>query len=144
MKNLGYKISFSTNTITLTKAFEARASIVGSEEYGVLQQLSKDFPTLNIVRRTTKKSSNSKARTTYAMMEQYILCLDNAESLLVQFVQVKTLAKSQTNPYALTKKWFDATFPDYGKTPRFDKSNRLIVHINENAGIRIMESAEVA
>lgn len=36
-------------------------------------------------------------------------------------------AKSHNNAIAKVRKWFNATFPNYGKLPEFDKENRIVV-----------------
>ena len=59
MKNT-YKIDFSNNTLTMTKAFEAAANEYGSEEYKLLQKIRADFPGIEIIRKTRRPSKTAR------------------------------------------------------------------------------------
>ena len=111
MKNNGYKIDYTENTIIVTKNFLKRAGVIGSEEYTELVKVRKDFPDFEIVQREINKKEGKKTygKLTYKVMEQFIM---NAEeknevaSVLAEFKRVQQLSKVKSGPYAYVKTWF--------------------------------------
>lgn len=120
MKN-AYKIDFTNNTLTMSKAFEDAANDPSTPEYKLLQQIRADFPGLTVVRKTRRpsKKANPSKNLTYANMEQYIKAFKNADDLLKEFEKVKQLAGPQTNRYQYVRRWFVAQFPNYKELPDF-------------------------
>lgn len=141
--NRGYSINFATNTITLTKDFAMRAQDIQSNEYTILGMLQRDFPKMKIIHRAPKKASK-KAQTKYAHMEKYIALLDNAPKYQARFEMVKLHSLSQNSPASFTKKWFFATFPDFGKQVKFDDDGNITITIDDTAGQKVLEEAERA
>ncbi len=113
MKTNLFTIDFITNTMTITKAFERRANRIGSEEYKMLAQIKKDFPTMQLVRKThaLTKRPNPYKGLTYAAMEQYIEA--TAAELLEEFWSVRETAKITPNAYLYVRNWFLKHFPEY-------------------------------
>lgn len=77
----GVKINRVEKTIEITKAFNRKASIYGTEEYEALTQICKDNAGFDVIlRATTKKSSKSSMKgLTYDFMEKYIKTHDKTK-----------------------------------------------------------------
>lgn len=117
MKNNGYTIDYEKQEIIITKAFAKQASMVyDSEEYNTLKGLRADFPEYEIKQKKIKKNSKKKtyAKLTYEKMEAYIKLVERKGSpTLEEFKFEKKLAKFKSSPYAHTKNWFLAKFPEF-------------------------------
>jgi len=120
-----YKIDFTRRTVTITKEFAAKAAEYNSYEYKMIVDLQNQGYT--VVKRTHATPTNRKPMPTYAQMEHYISCLAEAESYRKQYDAICEEAKSYNNSIAKVRKWFNATFPNYGKLPEFDENNKIIV-----------------
>ena len=120
-----YKIDFARRTVTITKEFAVKAAVYNSNEYKMLMDLQNQGYT--VVTRTHATPTNRKPMPTHAQMEHYISCLAEAESYRKQYDAICEEAKSYNNSIAKVRKWFNATFPNYGKLPEFDENNKIIV-----------------
>ena len=120
-----YKINFARRTVTITKEFAAKAAEYNSNEYKMLMDLQNQGYT--VVNRTHATPTNRKPMPTYAQMEQYISCLAEAEAYRKQYDAICEEAKSHKNSIAKVRKWFNVTFPNYGKLPEFDENNKIVV-----------------
>jgi hypothetical protein len=138
----GYKINFVSNTITLSKAFEANAMNPSSAEFKTLSELMKAFPRMKIVQRIITRKSN-KSKLTYSDMRKYIEALPNNATHLVKFEKVKELGKAQKNPYLFVKTWFIAMFPRYNQTPVFDERGNLSLYTNPAAAEEAIAKTEM-
>lgn len=123
-----YKVDFAANTVTVTKAFAEKANQINTEEYKTLMQLKKDFPGIDVVYKTRRRSTNVNANKglTYMNMESYINVFDNRDELLNAFKLVKKLSVVQKNKFLFVKAWFVAQFPDYDKVPSFSLVDNVI------------------
>ena len=120
-----YKIDFARRTVTITKAFADKISVYNSEEYKMIIDLQNQGFT--VVNRTHATPTNRKPMPTYAQMEQYISCLAEAEVYRKHYDAICEEAKSHKNSIARVRKWFNITFPNYGKLPEFDENNKIVV-----------------
>ena len=120
-----YKIDFTRHTVTITKAFADKISVYNSNEYKMIIDLQNQGFT--VVNRTHAAPKTRKPLPSYAQMEHYISCLAEAESYRATYDAVCEEAKSYTNAITKVRKWFNATFPNYGKLPEFDENNKIIV-----------------
>ena len=112
MQTTTFTLAFIANTMPITKAFERMANCIGSEEYKMLVQIKKDFPTMQIVRKAPAAVRPSPYMgLTYATMEQYIEA--NAAELLEEFGTVREMAKITPNAYLYVRNWFLKHFPEY-------------------------------
>ena len=121
-----YKIDFTTNTLTITKDFERKATNINSVEYQTLKQLKVDFPSLRIVKKASPKRKSSLSRPTYDKMVKFLSCQTNFSILLKEFAEVREYSKAQENPYQFVREWFFANFPNYQSIPKFDEAGKLI------------------
>ena len=134
-----YKVDFTKQTLTLSAAFAAKANDTKSEEYALVCQFKRDFPTLRIVHKThaTPKrykncdgsitERNKRRGLTYKRMEQYICAVSPKDDTdyLEAFYEVKAKAKAMcVSPYDAVSKWFVAQFPLYRTNPLFYLENQ--------------------
>ena len=125
-----YKVDFVANTITITAAFAKAMNDPTSAEYKIIAQIHKDFPEMEIIRKTHKTPSKYQTKTgekfscnqfknlTYKNMETFIMGLPSAEAYMNEYLFLKNYAAEvQTNGYTIIRRWFMAQFPDFRKNP---------------------------
>ena len=125
-----YKVDFVANTITITAAFAKAMNDPTSAEYKIIAQIRKDFPEMEIIRKTHKTPSKYQTKTgekfncnqfknlTYKNMETFIMGLPAAEAYMEEYLFLKNYAAEvQTNGYTIIRRWFVAQFPDFRKSP---------------------------
>ena len=125
-----YKVDFVANTITITAAFAKAMNDPTSAEYKIIAQIRKDFPEMEIIRKTHKTPSKYQTKTgekfscnpfknlTYKNMETFIMGLPTAEAYMEEYLFLKNYAAEvQTNGYTIIRRWFVAQFPDFRKNP---------------------------
>ncbi len=125
---VGYKIDFTTNTLTMNYKFYAASQEYGTDENKLVKKILKDFPSLSVVVKAGRevKTPSKNKRLTYANMQKHIMAYENSADLLDVFETVKALSKPAASPYKFVTDWFVKQFPDYNKTPAF-KDGKLIV-----------------
>ena len=125
-----YKVDFVANTVTITAAFAKAMNDPTSAEYKIIAQIRKDFPEMEIIRKTHKTPSKYQTKTgekfncnqfknlTYKNMETFIMGLPSAEAYMEEYLFLKNYAAEvQTNGYTIIRRWFVAQFPDFRKNP---------------------------
>lgn len=116
MKNTNeYIINHAAKAITITKSFEKRSSVIGSEEFRKLSQLHTAFPDYAIQRRTAIVSDQKEIHKglTVDRMEEYIKKITNGdEKALNAFDEVKKFYKNQSSYYPKVKAWFLANYKE--------------------------------
>ena len=124
---VGYKIDFTTNTLTMNYKFHAASQEYGTEENKLVKEILNDFPSLSVVVKAGRevKTPNKNKRLTYANMKKHIAAYENSAELLGVFDTVEALSKAAASPYKFVSDWFVAQFPDYNKAPAF-KDGKLI------------------
>ena len=142
-----YKVDFVANTITITAAFAKAMNDPTSAEYKIIAQIRKDYPEMEIIRKTHKTPSKYQTKTgekfncnqfknlTYKNMETFIMGLPSAEAYMNEYLFLKNYAAEvQTNGYTIIRRWFVAQFPDFRKNP--------IVYLTNQPAV--VSAAEVA
>lgn len=111
----GYKINYSTNTITMNYKFAKKAQDFGSPEYELMKQIKEDFPMMTTIVEAGRKitTTNVKKRFTYDNMAEHIKAYRNAAELLERFELAKKLSKPLASPYKYVCDWFNEQFPNY-------------------------------
>lgn len=122
MKKNGYQIDFVTNTVTVTRKFQAAASQIGTEEFNTMMQLRQMNMTI-LVKTPNKKKS---VALTYVKMQKFISCLDEADKYQRMFDAIRNESKGMPNPYQHVVSWFHKTFPKYGKLLEHDAEMRIV------------------
>ena len=153
-----YKVDFVANTITITAAFAKAMNDPTSAEYKIIAQIRKDFPEMEIIRKTHKTPSKYQTKTgekfncnqfknlTYKNMETFIMGLPSAEAYMNEYLFLKNYAAEvQTNGYTIIRRWFVAQFPDFRKNPIVYLTNQpAVVSAAEVADQYEAEMANVA
>ena len=115
----GYAISNNDKTITLTKAYAAKANTPGTKEFRELAKLHKNFPDYDIVMRTANITAekNTHDGLTIERIEKIISAQTNAEELMKEYKDFisfwgkevedkKTGKKVMRAPYGKVKSWY--------------------------------------
>ena len=108
-------------TAQVTKAFEKKACIFGTEEFKLWREYKKEFPKAKMVTKSIKKNPNQKNRRnmTFENMEAYIATQPNAEDLKKEFETIKQRSQIQKSPYQYVLSWFEAKFEGYNDLKQF-------------------------
>ena len=113
-QTLGYEIDFVEGKIIVSKKFLKEAGTVNSTAYTELTKIRKDYPEFEIKPREITKRDNKMTygKLTYDRMEEYIKTKTDAETVLVEYENVRKLAKFQNAQYVFVKKWFLGLYGD--------------------------------
>ena len=105
----------------VTKAFEKKACIFGTEEFKLWREYKKEFPNAKMVTKSTNKNPNQKTRRnmTFKNMEEYIKTQPNAKELEEEFKTIKQRSKIQKSPYQYVLSWFEAKFEGFNDLDQF-------------------------
>jgi type I restriction-modification system DNA methylase subunit len=105
----------------VTKAFEKKACIFGTDEFKLWREYKKEFPKAKMVTKSIKKNPDQKNRRnmTFANMKAYIATQPNAKELEEEFKTIKQRSKIQKSPYQYVLSWFEATFDGYNDLDQF-------------------------
>lgn len=105
----------------VTKAFEKKACIFGTEEFKRWREYKALFPKAQMVTKSIKKNPNQKTRRnmTFKNMEEYIKTQPNAKELEEEFKTIKQRSKIQKSPYQYVLSWFEAKFEGYNDLKQF-------------------------
>ena len=108
-------------TAQVTKAFEKKACIFGTEEFKLWREYKKECPNARMVTKSIKKNPNQKNRRnmTFENMEAYIATQPNAEDLKKEFETIKQRSQIQKSPYQYVLSWFEAKFDGYNDLDQF-------------------------
>lgn len=120
----GYFYDIFRNTLIITKAFERKASRIGSTEYRLMLDYRKAHADLKVA--YWKENARRKSGLGYHQMEAFIALHCDKEERLARFEAMKKLAKTQRNPYHFMKKWFEETYPNYQQNPQLNEDGYLI------------------
>ena len=118
----GYSIDFVSNTVTITRKFRDAASQLNTPEFNIMKQLREMNLTI-LVKTPNKKKSTAL---TYAKMQKFISCLDEADKYQTMFDAVRKESKGMPAPYKYVVSWFYNTFPKYGQLPEHDADMRIV------------------
>ena len=89
-------ISYTTNTIDITKKFAEAAGKIGSKEYRELQEVRRDNPgfSINVVADKKKAPKNNYNGLTYNYMKSYIEKHDDEEmSIMANYLELRGLSE---------------------------------------------------
>ena len=162
-----YKVDFVANTITITAAFAKAMNDPTSAEYKIIAQIRKDFPEMEIIRKTHKTPSKYQTKTgekfncnqfknlTFDNMKAFIEGLPNSEKFMKSYNFLRYCGSLPlTSRYTAARRWFVAQFPEFRKNPIFYLYNEVKVieatpffqqaeeEAAEKAAKKAMENAE--
>ena len=108
-------------TAQVTKAFEKKACIFGTEEFKLWREYKAMFPNAKMVTKSINKNPNQKNRRnmTFKNMEEYIQTQPNAKELEEEFKTIKKRSKIQKSPYQYVLSWFEAKFEGFNDLDQF-------------------------
>ncbi len=108
-------------TAQVTKAFEKKACIFGTEEFKLWREYKAMFPKAQMVTKSINKNPNQKNRRnmTFKNMEEYIQTQPNAKELGEEFKTIKKRSKIQKSPYQYVLSWFEAKFEGFNDLDQF-------------------------
>ena len=111
------------NTAQVTKAFEKKACIFGTEEFKLWREYKKEFPKAQMVTKSIKKNPNQKNRRnmTYENMVAYINTYPEKEAkkLMEEYETIQKRSKIQKSPYQYVLSWFEAKFEGFNDLDQF-------------------------
>ena len=116
-----YRINYTTNTVTITKAFEKAAQEYGSDAYNMLLEFKRAG--FAIVRPAQIKH---KSRPSYENMRHYITRCEDNEILLRDYDLIVDLYKDVKGGYSKIYSWFRKECPYYGMRPEFNHDGKVI------------------
>ena len=107
-------IYISDKKAQVSKAFEQKARIFGTEEYKLWMAYRQDFPEAKMVVKKikAKKGEQTYRGLSYENMERVIM--ERKPKLLGEFENLKK-SPFEKSPYHATRAWFVAAIPDYKK-----------------------------
>ena len=111
-------IKHADDIIEMSREFAKYAAYVGSEEYNLLQQTRRDYPTYTVVRKQIKKNKNTEHHKglTYGYMENYIQRHDDEKkTIMKEYKEMRLISDCHSVRYPVIKKWFLEKFPDVAK-----------------------------
>lgn len=107
------KVNHSKRIIEMDRVFYKASLDVRSEEYQILQQVRKDYPNYQPMRKTAKKNPDKKTYRglTYEYMEEYICAHESEatkEAVLHEFHEKILISRCHSDAYRYPtiKKWF--------------------------------------
>ncbi len=127
----GYKLDFTTGTVTLNYKFQRAMSDVGSPEYARLKEILEDFPHLSVVVKAGRTITTARPtkRLTYENMATFIDCHENRDELRAVFAVVRQRSKVLASPYKYVRDWFEAQFPNYRSYTSSDQTQEQVVMV---------------
>lgn len=114
-------ISYTTNTIDITKKFAEAAGKFGSKEYRELQEVRRDNPgfTINVIANKKKTTKNNFAGLTFKYMESYIEAHDDKDkTIMAEYLKLRGKSEEAMEIGAKSasifeiREWFFRQFPE--------------------------------
>ena len=108
-------------TAQVTKAFEKKACIFGTEEFNLWREYKAIYPDAKMVTKKIKKNEDQKRRRnkTFENMEAFIKTQPDAKALEEEFKTIKQRSQIQKSPYQYVLSWFEAKFEGYNDLKQF-------------------------
>lgn len=108
------KINHQNRVLVMDRTFAKAASFVGSNEYNLLQDARRDYPSYQVTLRSIKKKEDKEScrGLTYQYMENYIATHANAARIMEEYKELRLQAECHSIRYANIKKWFLAMYPE--------------------------------
>ena len=117
MKNT-LKIDHAKQIIVMDATFAKKSANTMSAEYAHLQQVRRDYPKYDVIRRTITPNSNKKtyAGLTYEYMEEYILTHGTKEERKANYAEYNEMVliskcHGKAYRYPVIKRWFLEKYP---------------------------------
>lgn len=127
-----YEINHAKKMVTVTRKFLEEATQYNSKEFKLMMQFERmGLSVVQHKRTVNPRTENSKPRLlTYQMMKDYIIMLDDAETMKGEFDTLCSSVKSCPDRLKKVNTWFRKTFPNYDAVPEFDEEYRIVHNPN--------------
>ena len=123
----GYKFDHVGCRIIITREFNKKANVFGSEEYKTLQKLRKALPNYTVDFTAPHRKTSVKSRMTLERMVRYIEKQPDKESILADMKKVRYPEDClNPAPFSVVKHWFFKRFPNFGKLTPFDDNGHIV------------------
>ncbi len=131
MTNPGYKFDHINRRIIITHAFHKKANVFGSVEYKALKKLRSELSDYSVEFTAPHRKTSARSHITLKQMIAFIDKQPDSERLKAELEQIRFPKDSvRPAPFAVVKKWFFTTFPNYGQmTPYDDKGHIIDTHL---------------
>ena len=108
------RIDRENGRILVSKPFLNKANVFGTKEYRMLEEVRTAYPNYAVAGRNINSEGNKSAhqRVSYAYMERYIQCHENAQKRMKEYLEMRLRAECQMSTFAEVKKWFVACYPE--------------------------------
>ncbi len=108
----------------VTKEFQKKAVIFGTEEFKLWREYVAMFPGATMVTKKIKKNDDKRTykNMTYKNIRAFLSLQENGKELLMEFERELNLAKIQESPYRAVLAWFINKFPNYDEYKDFFKT----------------------
>lgn len=123
----------SNNEAQVTKDFQKKAMIFGTDEYKLWKAFIAENPNCKMVTKSIRKKDGKKTNRnkTYANMEKFIREQKNAEVLLREFESVRNKAQVMPSPYHHVVAWFETKFANEESFNLFFNTTEIISNREE-------------
>ena len=132
MKKTNLFVDFEKNLLVMNQAFATKARNVRSEEYKILQETRRDYPTYAVVKRRIKRNSQKEtyAGLTYDYMRMYIATNEPKETIkeaMEHFDELLLISQChcKARRYPVIKSWFLGKYPEiegFGKPKKTEEN----------------------
>jgi len=114
------------NEVLVTKDFQKKATLFGTEEYKLWKNVLSDFPSAKMTTKKITKNPNKRTykNLTYVRIEKFLMTQDNSEELLKEYSTAREQAVIQTNPYRAVLAWFLQKYPNYDDYKGFFETDK--------------------
>ncbi len=108
------RIDRDNEIILVSKPFLNKANVFGTKEYRTLEEVRAAYPNYEVSARSINSTGNNQPhqRVSYAYMEKYIQCHENAEKRMAEYREMRLRAECQMATFMDVKKWFVACYPE--------------------------------
>ena len=122
-------------TAQVTKAFEKKACIFGTDEFKLWREYKKEFPNAKMVTKSIKKNPDQKTRRNmpFANMVEFIKTQPNAKELMAEYEIIQKRSKIQKSPYQYVLSWFEGKFNDFNDLEQFKAKKEAERSASESA-----------
>ena len=123
----GFKFDHINGRIIITREFNKKANVFGSEEYKTLQKLRKALPDYAVVFTAPHRKTSARSHMTLERMIRYIEKQPECESIMADLHKVRFPEDCAVPaPFSVVKQWFFKRFPNYGRMTPFDDNGHII------------------
>lgn len=136
MANANAIVNRTNRTITITKAYNAKASIYGTIEYDTLTKIQSQNPGFRVVVQSPTRKSVPLGKITYAQIEKYIKSHDDeTKSIWNEYLKLRGKTDNDEDEtenedeirvkvsvtFFEVKKWFAKKYPHFTKEAKARK-----------------------